>query len=307
MNKIIIYTKPTKKTISRESLKRFARYLFKKNRGPSSVSKSLTRGLSALNKEYLLNPKISDVNEEDIVIVNESIEALEQCLQLNMKYLIAGPNLVIHPTDSNKILFDKKISLILEPSEWVANFIKQEAPELSAKIRIWPAGVFIPKESKTIKKKDFLIYVKNNCDTLSLEKIRSFLNQNKFSYTILIYGSFQQEDYFKLLEESYILIYISHSESQGLALLESWARGVPTLVYNRGYYSFKNYKFLNEKISAPYLSKETGLFFNDDNFKEKIKEIYSKKEQFTARDFCAEKFSDKETTKLLLKIISTLN
>ena len=55
-------------------------------------------------------------------------------------------------------------------------------------------------------------------------------------------------------------IFFSMSESQGLALVESWAAGCPTLVYYNDMVEYKNYP-IRKCETAPYLTKYTGKYF----------------------------------------------
>jgi hypothetical protein len=304
MSKLILYTKDPRFSFSKENIKKMARVVFQRKRGPSSVSSSIIRGFATLKTNYILNPPFSVITKEDIVIVNESLQALKECVAIDCSQLIAGPNLVIHPYDCNKILLNPSISTILEPSLWTANFIATEAPEIKQKIVIWPAGVEIPPMNpKAEKLIDILVYLKNPCDVLTTETILSILANNKLTYKVLYYGSFNQSDYFKLLEKSKALLYVSHSESQGIALLEAWARDVPTLVYNRGYYFYNNRRHDDENISGPYVTSECGMFFNDTNLDQSLQEFMSNLSRFSARNYAQINFSDTTTTTALLSII----
>ena len=67
-----------------------------------------------------------------------------------------------------------------------------------------------------------------------------------------------------MLANSKFMVYLTESESQGIALHEAWMAGVPTLVWNRGFYFYKGYRWQDEKIPAPYLTPECGSFFKDE-------------------------------------------
>jgi hypothetical protein len=180
-------------------------------------------------------------------------------------------------------------------------------PSLENRIKIWPAGVTIPKEETTSNKNiDVLIYHKNTPGDNLLEIITAYLKGEGLVLQTIRYGEFKQSDYFEKLNNTKMLLYLSNSESQGLALQEAWARNVPTLVYNRGYFKYKKYTtFTDEKISAPYLSDQTGLFFNKDNFKEKFHQFWNSLETFTPRKFTSENLSDKVCAQKFLDIINS--
>jgi hypothetical protein len=217
------------------------------------------------------------------------------------KKLVVGPNLVITPKDHNAIITNDAIDIILQPSLWTKQFLLSFEPRLEHKIKLWPAGVEIPKESTLQKTIDVLIYSKNKMKYKLLETICNELKQKQLTYTILEYGSFKQATYFKKLNEAKMLIYLSNSESQGLALQEAWARDIPTLVFNRGYYEYKGNHFVNEHISAPYLNNMTGTFFNEETFSTQFPFFLNNLDRFTPKKYveqnlsdrvCAEKFLD---------------
>jgi hypothetical protein len=80
----------------------------------------------------------------------------------------------------------------------------------------------------------------------------------------LIYGNYKSADYKKLLSEVDLCVFFSPSESQGIALAESWASDVPTWVYERGFWTAPNGDVYSSS-SAPYLTDYTGNFFTSIN------------------------------------------
>jgi hypothetical protein len=97
------------------------------------------------------------------------------------------------------------------------------------------------------------------------------------------------------------MIFFSKSESQGLALFESWSMDVPTFV-------FENNQSINiaggdllDYSSAPYLSNSTGTYFNTlDNFKVSFNRFYFGDIKYSPRDFVVKNFTDLMSTKYLL-------
>jgi hypothetical protein len=303
MSLIILTKPPFFNILSSETYKRILKNAFNKVRGPSSVTSSLIRGLNELGYKYKHNPDVHSISIDDTVWVNESIDALTWAIKNKHMYkkLVVGPNLVITPKDHNAIITNDAIDIILQPSLWTKQFLLSFEPRLEHKIKLWPAGVEIPKESTLQKTIDVLIYSKNKMKYKLLETICNELKQKQLTYTILEYGSFKQATYFKKLNEAKMLIYLSNSESQGLALQEAWARDIPTLVFNRGYYEYKGNHFVNEHISAPYLNNMTGTFFNEETFSTQFPFFLNNLDRFTPKKYveqnlsdrvCAEKFLD---------------
>jgi hypothetical protein len=269
------------------------------------VTSSLIRGLNELGYTYKLNPHKNFISFSDTVWVNESIDALRWAISHKPKdgRLIVGPNLVITPNDYGGIITSKAIDVILQPSLWTKQFLTSLEPSLEKKIKIWPAGVEIPKESTLQKTIDVLIYSKSKMSHNLLETIYDSLRQEHLRYEILEYGKFKQRTYFEKLNATKMLIYLSHSESQGLALQEAWSRNVPTLVFNRGYYEYNGNHFVNDYISAPYLTKETGMFFNEETFTTIFKLFINNLDTFTPKEYVSENLSDAVCAKKFLTII----
>lgn len=304
---LIIVTKSSKlDPFSLETYKRLLRTLTKRNRGPSSVTTSLMRGLDELSYDYKLNPTREEIGTADTVWVNESIDALYYAITNREKYrhLIVGPNLVVTTSESESIITDTRIDTILQPSEWTKDFMTSQESTLENKVQIWPAGVSIPESNTQKKTSDVLLFIKNDVEDSLLEKIQTLLQKENLSFTILHYGTFKQSDYFSMLNKTKFLIYLSNSESQGLALQEAWVRDVPTLVFNRGYFEYKEYTFKNDKISAPYLTKQTGMFFNSNNFEEVFYDFINDLKKFTPKQYVIDNLSDKVCAQKFLQIIS---
>ena len=293
---------------SKENIKARLRKILKKQRGPSAVVQSLHRGLTEVNIEHQIDPPVQNVS--GIVHVVSGVGALRYAIKLKkkgkIKKLIAGPNIVIRSQDKNNIIADENIDVILLPSQWNADFFISQCPILSSKIRIWPAGVSIPKMPEHVTKDTCLIYRKNVPEKLYANIIGTLKKAGVQTETIA-YGNFRQEDYYRLLEKSSHMIYLQKVESQGIALQEAWARNVPTLVWNPGSFTYPTGETVAGNISAPYLTDKAGMFFADANGFERIYPVFIKRlSGFKPRDYSIEKLSDKALAKIYSAIIDSL-
>ena len=232
------------------------------NRGPKAVEDSLLRGLEELSYSYEINFRRLPINLACVISGSQTLRwAIEQKKKGLIKKIIAGPNMVVFPEDSGGVLTDPAVDVVVVPSLWVKNLYCRLAPKLADKIRIWPAGIAVPKMIAKEKKFDFLVYDKTKASTLRSE-ITNYLKKQGYKFKILTYGQFQQAEYFELLEESKYEIYLSQSESQGLGVFEAWARNVPALVWERGYFEYKGFR-LDARAASPYLAPQTGNSFRD--------------------------------------------
>lgn len=293
---ISIYTR-TNKIFSKERIKWEIKKLFGKKSGPSMVLESLINGLKELEEPFLLNP----VRPQGTVHVLSGTEALRDGInwkkENKIKKLIAGPNLVTSPKESDEILLSKEIDIILQPSQWVKDFYLKECPELDQKIKIWHSGSKkIPNQST--RENFCLIYFKNYGEE-NLNSIIETLKNKKIDFKVLKYGSFAQKEYFDLLKKSSFVIYLSKSESQGLALQEAWIRNVPTLVLESSNWSDHENNWTDDKINAPYQTEDYGYFFNEFNLEEKINLV----KNLNPKEKSIMEFSNKASAKLYLNII----
>lgn len=260
-------------------------------RGPQAVEQSLIRGLVQLKQPFVINQRAVETNKVGVI---SGVAVLRQMLAWKRrgrtKKIIAGPNLVTGPNDFENIIQHPLINTFLVPSQWSFDFYAFRSPALREKMRIWPVGVDIPPLTNSQKQIDFLIYNKIG-QTPLYSGILKILMDQKYSWKTVNYGQFQQAEYFNLLECSKRLIYLSESESQGLAMFEAWARGVPTFVWERGFWEFGKYSWKG-RTASPYVTKENGMIFKDlSDFKEYLPEFY--KSKFAPRGFIEKYFSEK--------------
>lgn len=274
-------------------------------RGPQAVERSLITGLKDLSVLFNVNTTLEKPILTAGVLSNAQTLrwAIKEKTKGNIKYIVAGPNIAISPNDDNAIWRDPALDSIIVPSEWVKKHYIQEAPELEKKIRIWPAGVALPKALKSEKKYDFLVYNKINKDILNLSIVRHLRNKG-FKVVELNYGTFKQKDYFNLLEQSKYEIYLSESESQGLGMFEAWARNVPTFVWDRGFWETATYRF--EGVTAsPYLSDKSGMRFKDfEDFKQKIGIFING--MYSPKQYIQENFTNEISAQRYLEIYNSV-
>lgn len=285
-------------------VKKYARYLLGRYRGPQVVTSGLLAGLKELDINFRLNPK--NIAKGDVVYVNESVEALRGAIDLKKKGMIskimAGPVISILPNEEKGIVLDVNIDLLLFPSAWTKDFWVSQAPQLAEKIKIWPAGV--NSDCDLSQKRDlFLVYYKSGPKT-QFDYVINFLKSKNIPYAVVHYGHYQKADYFAKLARAKGMVYLSESESQGLALCEAWMHNVPTLVWSRGYWEYCGYKWFNDRISAPYLTPECGMFFTGaDDFTDKWRDFAGNLGSYKSRDYALANFTNKVSAKRFIDLI----
>jgi len=290
---------------------------YKVFRGHYAVTRSLVEGLKKLNIIYNYNPNsLTDIYENVIVLSN--CVALGQVIELKkrgvIKNILAGPNIFIYPTDC-KFICDNNINYCITPSKWVSDIYIKTSPCLENKCIEWPAGVDtnLWNNFNVNSKKKVTFYIKGNYNSnLDLEfyiyKLFE-LGINKNDIYIIRVGSgfsYNESEYLQALKSSFALIVFSLSESQGIALAESWSMNVPTLILRNTKTFIKDKEITTS--NAPYLNSENGKFFNNaDELNNILSSIMNNNLVFNPRKWVLENMSDEICAKKLLNIFIKLN
>jgi hypothetical protein len=312
---LIILTEPIKR-LDLLPFKRFLvifkkciKYLLGRQRGPQAVTKSLLLGLKEIEISFSLNPKKDEIPTGSVVYVNESAEALRGAIELKksgtVSKIIAGPVIAIVPKEEGEVMLDPNIDLFLVPSIWTKDFWVSQAPQLTERIKIWTAGV--ESDCDLSQRRDvFLVYYKSG-PKKQLDIVVDFLESKDIAYNIVRYGQYNRKEYFALLSRSKGMIYLSESESQGLALCEAWMHNVPTMVWNRGYWEYCSYRWFDDKISAPYLTEDCGMFFAEKkNFFDTWHNFIDNLEDYRPRDYALKNFTNKSSARGFIDVINEL-
>lgn len=274
-------------------------------RGPQMVAASLQKGLDELNFSYILNPKYLT----DTVAVLQNPKALrfaiEQKKQGKIKQLLAGPNIVVTPKEADAIYEHPLIDKIILPCEWTKNFYCSLSPVIKDKIFLWPAGVDDPGEPIPIKERDTILIYQKNAPNDLLNKVIQKLKIKNYKIDIITYGKYKQADYFNKLKQTKLVIFLTQSESQGIAQQEAWMRDVPTLVWNPGKIKYKEHTISDKKLASPYLTDDCGKFFvSIGEFDMKLNEIINNLASYKPRQYALANFTHKISAEKYLNIIN---
>ena len=274
--------------------------------GHHAVTRSLISGLKLCKFKFNFNPN-SVKNLYYNVLVLSDIDALRQMILLKEKgvlnQLIAGPNVVTLAEDENSLIANPAIDKIIVPSDWVKENYLGNHKISRNKIYTWPAGVntnfWFPKN--TSKRYIVLIYIKNKSfDVMPLLRILIALS---FPYKVLIYGNYSEKYYRKILNKSLFMVYIGGSESQGIALLESWAMNVPTFIFLDKFTIIKGIKFYKFS-SSPYLTNDTGNFWRSLPELESLISAF-RHQKYQPRDYVLRNMTDNICASNFINILQT--
>ena len=201
---------------------------------------SVRRGLPQAHRNFNINIDQLDLIKSNVVVVSDleaGLQAYDLKSKTKIKTLMVGPNIVGNPYTHDAFISWPHIDAFLSPSLWPAQTMVRLLPTLEGRIRIWFAGIdenywrpelaFAQKNNKAV-----LIYRKTHpelCD--AVEKI---LREHGFTVSTVSYGSYNHDEFKNKLSRCCFAVFISSSESQGIALAEAWSMDVPTLVWNPG-------------------------------------------------------------------------
>lgn len=301
---LVIINQPKKNNFLLK-VKSFVKIILQRQSGPRAVTQSLCEGLRQLGVDFKLNPSFGKINVGDTVYVNESAQALKEVLAWRKNHpfekLVAGPAITIFPEDDNGLMMDDNIDIILQPAIWVSRMWASRVPKLGNKIKVWWAGADTAEASR--KDDLILLYIKNAPEKL-VKEVTEVLKEKRVNFETIRYGHYRKNDFYKMLSRVKGAIFLSPSESQGIALLEAWMRDVPTLVWSPGRWQYDGYIWRDDKISAPYLTEEAGMFFKGvEDFVDKYKEFIARLNEFSPREYAGNKFNHKFCAKKFLDLI----
>ena len=275
-----------------------------------SVYHSLIRWLEELKKEwndiiYNVNPVTKEIHDTVIVLIGKDTlqYALDLKKQGKIKKILAWPAIDV-VISSTHIIYDSWIDGILMPSLWCKEYmldLKKDYDE--DKIIVRPAGVKDTWISE--KKSSQLLIYKKKCPEELYNIICNILDSLQISYSVIVYGLFNFNEYQNLLNDSMAMIYLQESESQWIALQEARVKDIPTLVWDRWYRTYNWEKRRSaSNISCPWLTSTCGMTFTENaNIREKILNFIQLVDSFSPRSFCISNYSDIVSTKIILQYI----
>ncbi|MDB5259216.1 MAG: hypothetical protein JWO73_424 [Candidatus Taylorbacteria bacterium] len=278
--------------------------------GHTAVTKSLIEGLREMGAEFDFNP-LSAASIGGTVLVLSDVGALKQAIDLKkngkIATLLAGPNLVELPTERDSILSSPEIDTVIVPSKMTADIYEKLNPALIGRIAVWYAGVDTDywSPANPPKEKEILVYWKNAPKAFCLEA-ELILKKEGYKINRVTYGHYSKAEFRKLLRQSACAVFLSITETQGIALAEAWAANTPTVVWDP---EIEHYYIRGVKTtSAPYLSKECGVRWKELS---ELKRLFSGKafdpKAYSPREWVLENMSNRISAEMLVAISENPN
>ncbi|HWZ35233.1 MAG TPA: hypothetical protein VNW51_03695 [Mucilaginibacter sp.] len=284
--------------------------------GVEKVFVNLCKSFDKLGAAYTVNRAFKKIApDEPVVILGLGQNCLDRYNRPNK--IIAGIGLMTHPSEWPSLFSEYPVAKYLQHSNWSCNvYIPYYGKD---NCETWPAGIdtdhWAP-DHKIAKTNDVLIYNKirwdkQNTSERLLKPIKEKLDQLGLSYKEIIYGYYDEKQYFDLLQQSKSMIFLCEHESQGFACCEALSMDVPVFAWDQGYCLDPNRFDWNDPVipatSVPFFDQRCGMRFKDlDEFDQDIAVFWSgvKQGKFTPRNFVVENLSLEKSGLRMLEIIN---
>lgn len=289
------------------ALKPMPHFMRSPYRGHFAVTRSLIEGLRKIEVHTTYNPR-SMADVADVILVLSGVEALRQAIRFRrngtIKRLLAGPNILVFASDHGGVITAPEVDLCITPSEITSRMYVEECRTLEGRCPAWPAGVDTEfwKPMSGVERDTVLIFEKQVKGPVGpIKEYREMIESLGYKVQVLTYGSFSHADYRRALQYSMLMIGFVRDESQGIAWAEAWAADVPTLIWRNTANTHRGRTYFCS--TAPYLTSETGMFFDGMNdFESTFLKWKSKRDSFKPRRWVLENMSDEVSARELCRI-----
>jgi hypothetical protein len=278
-------------------------------RGHPAVTRSLIEGLRKIGVNATYNPtSISELS--DTLLVLSGTATLQQAIEWKragrITRLLAGPNILVFPSEYPELIAAKEVDCCITPSPWVSRLYEEDCQALKGKCSAWPAGVdteYWSPMPQSRHPRQVLIYDKVSAKREdAMSEYVKVLESRNYEVSNISYGSYVPEQYLAELRKSSLLVGFSTNESQGIAWAEAWAVDVPTILWFQDHSEYQGRRFSNSS-TAPYLTDSTGLFFSDvSSFQQALDRWETASTAFNPRSWVLENMSDEASARQLCRL-----
>jgi hypothetical protein len=272
--------------------------------GHYGVTRSLVAGLRQISANFAYEPDLTRTTAQ-VAIVLQSAQSLTAAMEWKKnggcQFLLAGPNIVDHPSQEGGIIASPGI-IPLIASEKMRKLFVDANPALEGRVVVWPAGVDADywRPSGRGPRNGVLIYDKQMPDLAA--QLDETLRLRGYRVETIHYSGkrankYEFYEYRAALDRSHVCVFLTENEAQGLAATEAWSMDVPTFVHRVAR--------LSRVDIVPYLTPATGHYWTRIEELLALLEGYSP-EEYAARSWTLNNMTDAVCARQLLDLAQTL-
>lgn len=265
--------------------------------GPKKVVHNLIASLEQEGVSYAVNVEEYDKN----FLVQYDWNGHVKHSKLALENCVIGPQVWVFDEHVKELQQNPHYyKSIIAPSQWVKDLFVSKFSYPENKVAVWPVGIELP-DIRREEKYDCLVYFKRRTRQ-ELEKVISFLDSKQLTYNILEYGSYEPEQVNELAAQSKFCFLLNGTESQGIAVQEIMACGIPMFVWDITEWNDQGDQYQVPATSVPFWDDVCGECVFDSNFDETFEQFYSKLDRYNPRKYVEENLSYKQSVKTLMEI-----
>jgi glycosyltransferase involved in cell wall biosynthesis len=194
--------------------------------GPQKVFANLVKGLDLIGYPYVVNRRLDGCAR---LWIHDDTAALASLPMAGVRPVL-GPNLFVMPQDVPTSL-DLRDSLYLHPCPWATD-LWRTAGFTACPLTSWPVGVDLRDFQPSVgwrRPGHVLVYHKHR-DPAELVAVLEAIRSAGLTCDVLRYGHYDETGFKAALAVASFVVWHGRHESQGLALEETLASGVPILL-----------------------------------------------------------------------------
>ena len=255
---------------------------------------------------------VNDLKRNIWNVVYSPATPIQTQLFPNTKFIF-GPHFSVFPNQMLSIIKNRhKNSIYIQPSEWAKEIWKNMGAESILPIVAQPFAVdidtFCPLNVLANRNKIIIYYKRRSRDELNV--LENYLREKNITYKLFNYvEKYEEAEYISTLQTAKFMIVLDAHESQGFALQEAMACGVPLLVWNS--------TSMNQEVGAnhpnlpstsiPYWNENCGEVFYKWGEFERAFNIFLKNiksEKYNPRQFVIDELSTKPCSERFIKLLN---
>ena len=227
--------------------------------GTPKLFANLTKGLDRIGYPYVVNQRLDACRR---LWIQDDLRALRY-VPADVK-AVFGPSMFPFCMPTRELGDD---AVYIYPSAWTEAHWTAIGLGVHPSVR-WPVGVdadaFPPREPRA--QETVLVYHKHRSDT-DLKIVTDALERRDIAHRVLRYGSYTEDELRALVRETSFAVWVAGTESQGLAMAEVMASGVPVVVFDctrlmQNFGTDLDFAAVDAPIavtSAPYFDERCGF------------------------------------------------